>query len=68
MAADAMSYGRYSYTPYLGTVGSKAMGPASGPLATGPLTRHFFESASEPKSSLRLMVHSMWISLTKTTT
>ena len=49
MLADATSYAPYIYTPYMGILGSKAMDPASGPLATGPLTKTFFELASEPK-------------------
>ena len=49
MLADATSYAPYIYTPYMGIIGSKAMDPASGPLATGPLTKNFFDLASEPK-------------------
>ena len=49
MLADATSYAPYLYTPYLGIVGEKAMDPASGALATGPLTKNFFDQASEPK-------------------
>ena len=49
MLADALSYAPYIYTPFMGIVGSKAMDPASGPLATGPLTQRFYEEASEPK-------------------
>ena len=54
MLADAMTYAPYIYTPYLGIVGSKAMDHASGALATGPLTRNFFEQASEPKEFLEI--------------
>jgi len=49
MLADATSYADVLYTPYLGIVGSKAMDPASGMLMTGPLTKTFFDKASEPK-------------------
>lgn len=49
MLADATSYAPYLYMPYIGIVGSKAMDPASGILATGPLTKKFFELVSEPK-------------------
>ncbi|MCP4596263.1 alpha/beta hydrolase [Neptuniibacter sp.] len=49
MLADAQSYAPYLYTPYIGIVGSKAMDPASGILATGPLTKNYYDHASEPK-------------------
>lgn len=49
MLADAQSYAPYIYTPFIGIVGSKAMDPASGMLMTGPLTKKFFDAASEPK-------------------
>lgn len=49
MLADAQSYAPYLYTPYIGIVGSKAMDPKSGRLMTGPLTKSFYEAASEPK-------------------
>ena len=40
-----ISMAQYFYTPYLGIYGSEAMGAGD----TGPLTRAFFEAASEPK-------------------
>ena len=49
MLADATSYAPYLYTPFIGIVGEKAMDPASGALCTGPLTKNFFDQASEPK-------------------
>ena len=49
MLADATSYAPYLYTPFIGIVGEKAMNPASGVLCTGPLTKTFFDQASEPK-------------------
>ncbi len=49
MLADAQSYAKYLYTPYIGIVGSKAMQPESGILMTGPLTKAFYDEASEPK-------------------
>lgn len=49
MLADAQSYAPYLYTPYIGIVGSKAMDPNSGILMTGPLTKNFYEAASNPK-------------------
>lgn len=49
MLADATTYAPYLYTPFIGIVGEKAMDPASGALCTGPLTRNFFDQASEPK-------------------
>lgn len=49
MLADAQSYAQYLYTPYIGIVGSKAMDPASGMMATGPLTKNYYDKASEPK-------------------
>ena len=54
MLADATNYAPYIYTPYLGVVGEKAMDPASGALATGPLTKTFFDQASEPKEFLEV--------------
>ena len=54
MLADAATFAPYIYTPYMGIVGSKAMDPASGPLATGPLTKTFFELASEPKELVEI--------------
>ena len=54
MLADAMSYAPYIYTPYMGIIGSKAMDPANGPLATGPLTKNFFDQASEPKELVEI--------------
>ncbi|MCG8462856.1 MAG: hypothetical protein MI919_41755 [Holophagales bacterium] len=54
MLADAATFAPYIYTPYMGIVGSKAMDPASGPLATGPLTTTFFELASEPKELVEI--------------
>lgn len=54
MLADATSYAPYLYTPYLGIVGTKAMDPASGALATGPLTKTFFDRASEPKAFVQV--------------
>jgi len=47
--ADATSYAPYLYTPFIGIVGEKAMNPSSGVLCTGPLTKTFFDRASEPK-------------------
>lgn len=41
MLADAMSYAPYLYTPFMGITGTKA--------ETAPLTRMFYEKASEPK-------------------
>ena len=49
MLADATSYAPYIYTPFMGIVGEKAMDPASGVLCTGPLTKTFFDLASDPK-------------------
>ena len=49
MLADATSYAPYLYTPFIGIVGEKAMDPASGILCTGPLTKTFFDQASDPK-------------------
>ncbi len=54
MLADATSYAPYIYTPFLGIVGSKAMDPAAGPLATGPLTKTFVDLASEPKEFVQI--------------
>lgn len=54
MLADATSYAPYIYTPFIGIVGSKAMDPASGRLATGPLTKAFFDQASEPKQFVQI--------------
>lgn len=54
MLADATTYAPYIYTPYLGIVGSKAMDPASGATATGPLTKTFFDQASEPKAFVEI--------------
>lgn len=54
MLADATSYAPYLYTPYVGIVGAKAMDPASGQLATGPLTKNFFDQASEPKAFVEI--------------
>ncbi|MEM9633147.1 MAG: alpha/beta hydrolase [Pseudomonadota bacterium] len=54
MLADATSYAPFIYTPFLGIVGAKAMDPASGILCTGPLTRTFFDMASEPKEFLEI--------------
>ncbi len=54
MLADAMTYAPYLYTPFIGIVGSKAMDPASGALATGPLTKTFFDRASEPKEFVEI--------------
>ena len=54
MLADAQSYAPYIYTPYLGIVGSKAMDPASGILMTGPLTKKFYDAASEPKQFVEI--------------
>ncbi len=50
----ATSDAPYLYTPYLGIVGEKAMDPASGALATGPLTKKFFDEASEPKQLVEI--------------
>ncbi len=47
--ADAMNYAPYIYAPFIGIVGEKAMDPANGALATGPLTAEFVDKASEPK-------------------
>lgn len=49
MLADATSYAPYLYTPFIGIVGENAMDPASGILCTVPLTRTFFDLASDPK-------------------
>ncbi len=49
MLADATSYAPYIYTPFIGIVGEKAMDPANGVLCTGPLTKTFFDQASDPK-------------------
>jgi len=49
MLADAASYAPYLYTPFIGIVGEKAMDPANGALCTGPLTKTFFNLASDPK-------------------
>jgi len=49
MLADATSYAPYLYTPFIGIVGEKAMDLASGILCTGPLTKTFFDRASDPK-------------------
>lgn len=54
MLADAASYAPFLYTPYIGIVGEKAMDPASGVLATGQLTKNFFEKASEPKKFIEI--------------
>ena len=54
MLADAMSYAEYIYTPFIGIVGEKAMDPASGALATGPLTAEFVNKASEPKEFVEI--------------
>ena len=54
MLADAMSYAEYIYTPFIGIVGEKAMDPASGALATGPLTAEFVDKASEPKELVEI--------------
>ena len=54
MLADAMSYAPYIYTPFIGIVGEMAMDPASGALATGPLTAEFVEKASEPKELVEI--------------
>ncbi|GAA5316363.1 MAG: alpha/beta hydrolase [Candidatus Pelagadaptatus aseana] len=54
MLADAQSYAPYLYTPYIGIVGSKAMDPASGALATGALTKQYFDQASEPKQFVEI--------------
>lgn len=54
MLADATNYAPYLYTSYLGIVGSKSLDPASGALATGPLTRTFFDLASEPKEFIEI--------------
>lgn len=54
MLADAQSYAPYLYTPYIGIVGSKAMDPASGILMTGPLTKKFYDAASEPKQFVEI--------------
>ena len=54
MLADAQSYAPYLYTPYIGIVGTKAMDPASGILMTGPLTKNFYDAASEPKKFVQV--------------
>lgn len=54
MLADATGYAPYLYTPYIGIIGEKAMDPASGALCTGPLTKTFFELASEPKEFVEI--------------
>ena len=54
MLADAMSYAPYLYTPFIGIVGEKAMDPANGPLCTGPLTKLFYDKASEPKEFVEI--------------
>ena len=35
-------------------VGTKAMDPSQGALATGPLTKTFFDQASEPKQFVEI--------------
>ncbi len=54
MLADATSYAPYLYTPYIGIIGEKAMEPASGVLMTGPLTKTFFDKASDPKQFVEI--------------
>lgn len=54
MLADATSYAPYLYTPYIGIVGAKAMDPTYAQLATGPLTKNFFDQASEPKQFVEI--------------
>ncbi len=54
MLADATSYAHYLYTPFIGIVGETAMDPASGALCTGPLTKTFFDNASEPKKFVEI--------------
>ena len=54
MLADATSYAPYLYTPYIGIVREKAMDPASGVLMTGPLTKTFFDKASDPKEFVEI--------------
>lgn len=54
MLADATSYAPYLYTPFIGIIGEKAMDPASGALCTGPLTKSFFDQASEPKEFVEI--------------
>lgn len=54
MLADAASYAPYLYTPFIGIIGEKAMDPASGALCTGPLTKTFFDLASEPKELVEI--------------
>lgn len=54
MLADATTYAPYIYTPYIGIVGSEAMNPEFGPLATGPLTKKFYDLASEPKEFVEI--------------
>ena len=54
MLADATSYAPYLYTPYIGIVGEKAMDPAQGQACTGPLTKTFFDMASEPKEFVEI--------------
>ncbi|MCG7532662.1 alpha/beta hydrolase [Psychrobium sp. MM17-31] len=54
MLADAQSYAPYLYTPYIGIIGSKAMDPASGIAMTGPLTKKFYDAASEPKKLVEI--------------
>lgn len=54
MLADATSYAPYLYTPYIGIIGEKAMDPANGALCTGPLTKQFYEQASEPKELIEI--------------
>ena len=54
MLSDALSYAPHLYTPYLGVVGTKAMDPDSGTPNTGPLTKMYFDAASEPKEFLEI--------------
>lgn len=54
MLADAASYAQYLYTPFIGIIGEKAMDPANGALCTGPLTKTFYEKASEPKELVEI--------------
>ncbi len=46
MLSDALSYAPYLYTPFIGIIGEKA--------ETGPLTRMFYEKASDPKELVEI--------------
>jgi fermentation-respiration switch protein FrsA (DUF1100 family) len=45
MLTDALAYAPVLYTPFIGITGTNAMSPGD----TGPLTKSFYEQASEPK-------------------